>query len=597
MDLHNVSIVNNSADALNNGSNAGGIAIQSGSTVTMQNSVLANNSDLGTSGDTPDCFGSIVSAGYNHIESVAGCTITGDSTGNVTGSDPALGGLLNNGGNTLTRLPNAGSPLINSGNPAGCLDPQGATLIRDQRGFIRPAGGRCDKGAVESGSVPIPTPTATATPTRTLTPTPTRTPTLTPTPTSTPLAAFTYLINTHDDELAVNALCSLREAVLSVSSGSDVGGCGYANANLYAIVLESGDYPLTLPPNATPGAGGALNVKSQPRLNGITHTLSISGVAGTQTRIVQTQSGQRVIALEQGSLQLQRLAVQGGTIQGDGGGVYVAFVAALQLDHAVVFSNTAENGGGLYVAGLAQLNNSRIYGNSAQETGGGLHACRLLSMRSSVVDHNTAEQAGGILLCGNSQIENSTIYSNSATAGAGGGVLVERIQSSQLGLNNVTIAGNRAFTGSGGLDFASASLPSGEILNTLIAGNTGSEGVPADCAAALATPVPFAVRTMIGADGCGQTHAVDGNLIGSAAAPIDAHTGAFEAVNGAGPTLRLRADSPAVDAGDTCSGIDSEPLPTDQVGQPRVSGARCDMGAFELQPVTRVFQYLPAVTR
>jgi hypothetical protein len=33
--------------------------------------------------------------------------------------------------------------------PAGCTDPSGATLDGDQRGDPRPAGNRCDTGALE----------------------------------------------------------------------------------------------------------------------------------------------------------------------------------------------------------------------------------------------------------------------------------------------------------------------------------------------------------------------------------------------------------------------------------------------------------------
>jgi len=66
-------------------------------------------------------------------------------------TDPNLGPLANNGGSTLTHLPQTpDSPgidvipkFIN-----GC----GIALITDQRGAPRPINGKCDIGAVEYGA-------------------------------------------------------------------------------------------------------------------------------------------------------------------------------------------------------------------------------------------------------------------------------------------------------------------------------------------------------------------------------------------------------------------------------------------------------------
>lgn len=84
---------------------------------------------------------------------LAACSIGGNTSGNKTGQDPLLGPLAYNGGTTKTRDLLAGSPAIDSGNPGGCTDPLGMTLVTDQRGFRRPVNGsvalRCDMGAVE----------------------------------------------------------------------------------------------------------------------------------------------------------------------------------------------------------------------------------------------------------------------------------------------------------------------------------------------------------------------------------------------------------------------------------------------------------------
>ena len=66
-----------------------------------------------------------------------------------------LGALANNGGPTYTHLPQVGSPAIDAGNPAGCMDSWNFWLALDQRGYVRPTDGNanavaiCDIGATE----------------------------------------------------------------------------------------------------------------------------------------------------------------------------------------------------------------------------------------------------------------------------------------------------------------------------------------------------------------------------------------------------------------------------------------------------------------
>jgi hypothetical protein len=102
--------------------------------------------------------------GYNLIGTQGGpstggtdCDFSGDTTGDTIGEDPLLGALGDHGGFGETHLPAAGSPAIDTGNPAGCSDENGVMLEADQRGAARPVDGdgdadaRCDRGAVESG--------------------------------------------------------------------------------------------------------------------------------------------------------------------------------------------------------------------------------------------------------------------------------------------------------------------------------------------------------------------------------------------------------------------------------------------------------------
>lgn len=69
-------------------------------------------------------------------------SITLNGPGSRTNTNPVLGPLTANGGPTLTLSPLSGSPAIDSGDTNFCLS-------TDQRGLARPAGPRCDIGAVE----------------------------------------------------------------------------------------------------------------------------------------------------------------------------------------------------------------------------------------------------------------------------------------------------------------------------------------------------------------------------------------------------------------------------------------------------------------
>lgn len=80
---------------------------------------------------------------FSLIETPGTATIVAP-VGNVTGVDPQLAALANNGGPTQTRLPAATSPAVNAGNAA--FAPPPAT---DQRGLPRVANGRIDIGSVE----------------------------------------------------------------------------------------------------------------------------------------------------------------------------------------------------------------------------------------------------------------------------------------------------------------------------------------------------------------------------------------------------------------------------------------------------------------
>ena len=107
-----------------------------------KNTLIADN----TASYASDYCGTLTSYGYNLIEDITGCSITGDLTGNIIGVDPKLGPLQDNSGPTFTHALLNGSPAIDAGS---CYDIDGNLVTTDQRGVIRPQGAACDIGAFE----------------------------------------------------------------------------------------------------------------------------------------------------------------------------------------------------------------------------------------------------------------------------------------------------------------------------------------------------------------------------------------------------------------------------------------------------------------
>ena len=121
-------------------------------TLTTFGSVIAGGVGAG-----PECVTSTTNSdGWNVIDDDS-CDLT-DAT-DLTSTDPLLGPLADNGGQTLTHLPQAGSPLIDNV-PVGSCNP---TYVADQRNVARPQGPGCDTGSVEVRQEAPPTTTTSTT--------------------------------------------------------------------------------------------------------------------------------------------------------------------------------------------------------------------------------------------------------------------------------------------------------------------------------------------------------------------------------------------------------------------------------------------------
>jgi CSLREA domain-containing protein len=128
---------------------SGNTAEEGGGIVTFYgyayNTIVANNS----ASTDPDTFNFFL-LGVGSLIEQPGSTVNGYS--NITGVDPQLGGLADNGGSTPTLKPAASSPVVDQGYSYAYYDQRGSTRIVDNP-FVAnefpPPYGAADIGAVE----------------------------------------------------------------------------------------------------------------------------------------------------------------------------------------------------------------------------------------------------------------------------------------------------------------------------------------------------------------------------------------------------------------------------------------------------------------
>jgi hypothetical protein len=151
--LNYTTVASNAATTSGGGLNQGGV----GSVINLKNSIVGDNTAV-TAG--PDIAGTITSQDYNHVEDVTGGVFFSSVVGrgkeisnflpllnDVTGADPMLGALANNGGTTLTHSPVVGSPVVNT-IPSGVSDCN-VTITTSQNALSRPQQTGCEKGSAE----------------------------------------------------------------------------------------------------------------------------------------------------------------------------------------------------------------------------------------------------------------------------------------------------------------------------------------------------------------------------------------------------------------------------------------------------------------
>jgi hypothetical protein len=266
-------------------------------------------------------------------------------------------------------------------------------------------------------------------------------------------------------------------------------------------------------------------------------------------------------------------------LYGGGGGIYNS--GTLTVSNSTLSGNSASYfGGGILNSGTLTVSNSTLSGNTASGGyyggGGGIaNEFGTLTVSNSTLSGNRAYDGGGIYnTSGTLTVSNSTLSGNSASYFGGG---IDTYGTFPVTLTNVTLTANRANTAGGSFHGGGLWVASGSAVlhNTLIAGNfNGATGTTRDDVyGALNSGGDY---NLIG-DGTGMrglSNGVNGNLVGSAGAPIDPLLGPLQDNGGPTKTHALLAGSPALNAGNSAQlGV------ADQRGVVRAGGV--NIGAYQ----------------
>lgn len=496
MSLSHVTLSANRADADANGTGDGG-GIYNSATLSVKNTLVAGNEDL-SAASRNDCYtiGTYTSQGYNVVGQ--GCPSGG--TGDLTTTDPRLGPLADNGGDTLTHALLAGSPALDR-IPNGTND-CGSALLQDQRGSARPSpdGGACDTGALEyahgalhftkavtpASSVPyhgLITYTVVLTnsgmmadPAVWLTdtlPAGVDFDTWVLSPTHTTLDG--RVIGWQGALAAGDVLTWTFRAWHNGSYGEQVINTATLSATL-DIAQASAAFTVVCGPHVTVqnnndgGAGSLRQALLDVCAGGVVDFAP--GLAGQTVALASTLSIAKNVTIDGSSLPA-RVKISGDS---DGNGTpnvrvfYINAGVTAALVHLDIVKGTAgDYGGGIYNnGGQLTLAQSTLSGNASSYCGGGLSNNGTLTVTNSSVTNNAASYCAGGLFnnSGVLTINNSTISGNTATyaSGGGGGGAVNY---GTMLVNYSTFAGNAAYYYGGGI-FNYASLT---VKNSTFSGN------------------------------------------------------------------------------------------------------------------------------
>ncbi|EKJ98666.1 protein containing Cadherin domain protein [Rhodopirellula baltica SH28] len=287
---------------------------------------------------------------------------------------------------------------------------------------------------------------------------------------------------------------------------------------------------------------------------------------GMNITIIDADDLSRIFDVHGGTLTLSDVTLQGGNASGDmGGAIRVeAPSAGLNLQRALLTSNTATEGGAIGNKGTIELTDVAIIGNGG-------------------VNGYATNTGGGITNRGTATLNRVTLSGNAATVG--GAIFVESSGTS-LSLTNVTVSGNTGANAGGGL----YTKVNAEIIHSTFTLNTSNIGggifVEAGTTTVANSIVSGNTATSSNPDVHGAFTSNGGNLIGDVGSAsgfgsdlvgANVDLGALANNGGYVQTHKLQGSSAAIDAAKP-----EEAVGSDARGYSSLDG-RYDAGAYQAQ--------------
>jgi hypothetical protein len=538
----NCTITDNDALQSSEGGQGGGIAVVSSGALTLNNTIVADNTAYSGYPDLVN-WATVNTSSNNLIGDAGNSGITNSTNGNMvigTSGDPGLLPLGDYGGPTLTHALEYDSPAIDQGNNSLTF-----SAAIDQRGDHRTVSRSTTTHTVDIGAYEL---------------------------------GLVVSTDVDDNDTNYNyGDFSLREA-------------------LYLASFITGTNEIEFDPDLLDGetitlAYGQLSIDSNIKILGL----------GEDSLAVDANGLSRVFSLN-GTYDatISGLTITGGAGVNQGGGIYNNNNGTLRLDGVRITGNQTNltgsvNGGGVYSAyGSLYVTNSTIDANDSRY-GGGLYiyvdqSTDVVQILRSTISNNTAYvgdqtgSGGGLTISstsGNNNIliGNTTISGNSA--GHSGGV---RIAGGPVTILGSTITDNHALQstdGAQGGGVAVVSSGSLTIINSIVADNTAYGGY-ADLVNWATVNTTLSVSNLIGDVGNSGLSASANIVIGTSGDP-----GLMPLADYGGPTWthKLGNGSQAIDAGNA---VAASLYLYDQRGSLRFDDGNgdalvgLDIGAFEL---------------
>jgi hypothetical protein len=366
--------------------------------------------------------------------------------------------------------------------------------------------------------------------------------------------------------------CTLRAAIMEANQG--------ATYDVH-IVLPAGTYTLMRGvTNPDDDSNGDLDIGA--------HDVQVTGAGASKTIIDANHVDRAFWVSAYGKLDLYDLTIRNGLPSSVGGrstrGGAILVHGELFMSGCVLDSNTASDGGALAAEpGSATPSvtvlKTTLNGNIAGYDGGAFYAYQTDAyFDACTLSVNTAQNGAGIRQqAGTLDMQNSTLSSNDASTSGGGVYLYDM----SAHFSNVTFAGNGADSdtdsdGLGGgmyLDAATAAVSNSIFDNVNY--NTREND---DCYTNLSNlsfPGENIVRSLGGCSFTTGSVTITDPLLG----PLK---------DNGGPTKTAMPSSPGPafnTGGGGCLASIGVPLTSDQRGVKRPIGAKCDLGAVEIEPI------------